>query len=49
VGAYPVTPLPFEDYPSTQAYQKGPRNKPQKKQNGESLGMIHTLIVSSLI
>jgi len=49
VGACPVTPLPFEGHPSTQACQIGPRNKLQEKQTSEPLAMIHTWIVSSLM
>jgi len=49
VGAFPVTPLLFEDHPSTQAHQTGPRNKPKEKQIREPLAMIHTWIVSSLM
>jgi len=49
VGAFPVTPLPFEDHPSTQVRQTGLRNKPQEKQSREPLAMIHTWIVSSLM
>jgi len=45
----PVTSLPFEDYWTTCARQTGLRNKPQKKQTSESLAMIHTWIVSSLV
>jgi len=48
-GACPVTPLPFEDHSSTRARQTGLRNKPQEKQTRESLAMIHTWIVSSLM
>ena len=49
VGACPVTPLQFEDHPSTQACLTGPRNKPREKQSREPLVMIHTWIVSSLM
>jgi len=49
VDACPVTLLPFEDHPSTQAHQKGPRNKPEEKQTREPLAMMHTWIVSSLV
>jgi len=49
VGACPFTPLPFEDHPSTQACQTGPRNKPQEKQTREIMAMMHTWIVSSLM
>jgi len=45
----PFTPLPFEDHPSTRARQTGPRNKPQEKQTRETMAMIHTGIVSSLM
>jgi len=48
VGAL-FTPLPFEDHPSTQARQTGLRNKSQEKQARETIAMIHTWIVSSLI
>jgi len=43
------TPLPFEDHPSTQAHQTGPRKQPQEKQTSESLAMAYTRIVSSLV
>jgi len=49
VGACPFTPLPFEDHPSTQAHQTGPRNNPQEKQTRKTMAMIHTWIVSSLM
>jgi len=49
VGACPFTPLPFEDHLSTLACQTGPRNKPQEKQTRETIAMIHTWIVSSLM
>jgi len=49
VDVFPVTPLPFKDHPSTQAHQTSPRNKPQEKQTRETLAMIHTCIVSSLM
>jgi len=49
VGACPLTPLPFEDHLSTQARQTGPRNKLQEKQTRETMAMIHTWIVSSLM
>jgi len=45
----PCIRLPFEDHPSTQACQTGPRNKPQEKQTRETMAMIHTWIVSSLM
>jgi len=41
MDACPVTPLPFEDYLSTQARQTSPRNKPQGKQTREPLAMMH--------
>jgi len=44
VGAFPVTPLPFENHQSTQEHQTGLRNKPQEKQSREPLAMIHTWI-----
>jgi len=47
VGACPVTPLPFEDYPSSQALQTGSRNK--ENQTREPLAMIQTQIVGSLM
>jgi len=49
VNTCPVTPLPFEEHPSTPARQKGPRKELQEKQTSESLAMIHTWIVSSLV
>jgi len=49
VGACLFPPLPFEDHPSTQACQTGPRNKPQEKQIRETMAMIYTWIVSSLM
>jgi len=49
VGAFPVTPLPFEDHSSIQALQTGLRNKPQEKQTRETISMIYTWIVSSLM
>jgi len=49
VGACLFTPLPFEDHPSTQAHQTGPKNKPQEKQIRETMAMIHTWTVSSLM
>jgi len=49
VGAFPVTPLPFKDHPSTQACQTGTRNKPQEKHSREPLAVIHTWIIGSLM
>jgi len=49
VGACLFTLLPFEDHLSTQACQTDPRNKPQEKQIRETMAMIHTWIVSSLM
>jgi len=49
VDTCPVTPLPFEDHPSTQACQTGPRKQPQEKQTSESLAMIYTWVISSLV
>jgi len=49
VGACPFIPLPFEDHPSTQTGQTGPRIKSQEKQTRETMAMIHTWIVSSLM
>jgi len=43
----PVTPLPFEDHPSTQARETGMRNNLEEKQTREPLAMIHIWIVSS--
>jgi len=40
VGACPITPLPFEDHPSTRTHQTGSRNKPQEKQTREPLAII---------
>jgi len=36
VGACPVTPLPFEDYPSTQTCRAGQRNRPEKQAPGKA-------------
>jgi len=49
VDTCPFTPLPFEDHPSTQAHQTGPRKQPQAMQTSESLAMACTWIVSSLV
>jgi len=43
------TPLPFEDHLITRARQTGPRKQPQEKQTSESLAMVYTFIVSSLV
>jgi len=49
VDTCPFTPLPFEDTPSTSAHQIGLRKQPPRKQNSESLAMIYTWIISSLV
>jgi len=49
VNACPVTPLPFEDHPSTQACQTGLRKKPQEKQTFESLAMIDCYFIGVAI
>jgi len=49
VDTCPFTPLPFEDHPSTQAHQTGPRKQPQEKQTSESLAMAYTWRISSLV
>jgi len=45
VGAFPVTPLPFENHLSTRAHQTGPRKQPQEKQTSESLAMVYTWMI----
>jgi len=49
VDTCPLTPLPFEDHPSAQAYQTGLSKQPQEKQTSESLAMAYTWMVSSLV
>jgi len=42
----PVAPLPFEDHLST---SDRPEKQSQEKQTSESLAMIYTWIISSLV
>jgi len=42
VATYPISPMPFENHPSTHGYQKGLQNNPQLKQTSKLLAVIHT-------